>query len=217
MTNCDDELLEYFSLEHYTYINQIFGDETVREIISEVFPNDKFYFRAEPGTGEFEDSMHHILIEKKTNHRVCSANNGYQNMDVNKNDTLCQSYSLLTYFNKNIDADQKQRQMDMVDMYRNILSNGEFILKLDVVMITKNKKLWRDYTKKNEPYIKMNKKVILQKIFDVLDKWEEYGYWFFIGEGKCPSNKRRRLGGKKKTVSKRKSASKQKTISKKKT
>ena len=201
MSNCNDELLEFFSNEHYTYINQIFGDETIREIISEVFPNHKFYFGVEDTGEEFENSSHHILIEKKTNEPVCSVDNGYQNIYINKNDTLCQSYSLLTYFNKNIDPDQKQRQMDMITMYRTILSNHEFITKLDEVIHSENDTLWQDYTqanRKKEIYIHMDKTVILQKIIEVLDKWEDYGYWYFIGEGKCP--KKRKIGGKKKVV-----------------
>ena len=36
---CTNEKLEEFSLEHFTFINQFFGDETVREVIAEVFPN----------------------------------------------------------------------------------------------------------------------------------------------------------------------------------
>ena len=44
MTQCDDHLLGLFSKNHYTYINQIFGDQTVREIISEIFPNKDYDF-----------------------------------------------------------------------------------------------------------------------------------------------------------------------------
>ena len=39
---CTNEKLEEFSLEHFTFINQFFGDETVREVIAEVFPNKKY-------------------------------------------------------------------------------------------------------------------------------------------------------------------------------
>ena len=42
MSSCTDALLESFSKEHFTYINQIFGDQTIRQIISEVFPNKKY-------------------------------------------------------------------------------------------------------------------------------------------------------------------------------
>ena len=34
MIICTDKDLEQFSTEHYTYINQIFGDEGVRERLS---------------------------------------------------------------------------------------------------------------------------------------------------------------------------------------
>jgi hypothetical protein len=192
ISDCSDEKLETFSKDHFTYINQIFGDQTVRQIISEVFPNKKFDFNIENTGEEFEHSFHHILINKKNNEKICSVDNGYQNIFINKNDTLCQSYSLLTYFNKNIVPDQKQRQMDMIKMYRKIISNKKFIRILDEIIYPDNNNLWIDFTNvdansSNKKYITMNKDLILQKINDVLNNWEEYGYWYFIGNGKCPS------------------------------
>jgi hypothetical protein len=194
MTECSTELLNIFSNEHYTYINQIFGDETVREIISEIkkFKNKRFEFATEETGRNFEYSSHHILIDKKTKEIVCSVDNGYQNININKNDTLCQSYSLLTYLNIDIDPDQKQRQMDMIAMYREILSNSLFLKKLDEITLNEdNKKLWTDYTQNTKKFIVMDKQKILKKINDVLDKWEAYGYLYFIGKGTC-NNKRKR-------------------------
>ena len=42
--SCTERKLINFSKKHYTYINQIFGDISVREIIKEIYPNDKFNF-----------------------------------------------------------------------------------------------------------------------------------------------------------------------------
>ena len=78
---------------------------TVREIISEVFPSKKYEFDFEETGAEFENSFHHILKNKKTDEVVCSVNMGYQNISINKNDTLCQSYSLLNYFGEKIYVD----------------------------------------------------------------------------------------------------------------
>ena len=75
--------------------------------------------------------------------------------------------------------------MNMIQMYRTILSNEDFIGKLDEVINSSNKKLWIDYSNPNR-YIKMNKINILKKINEVLDDWRNYGYWYFIGDGKCP-------------------------------
>jgi hypothetical protein len=36
-SNCTKEKLDTFSKRHYTYINQIFGDATVRQIIEEEY------------------------------------------------------------------------------------------------------------------------------------------------------------------------------------
>lgn len=188
MSGCTDEKLNEFSHEHYTYINQIFGDLTVREIISEVFPNKKYIFDAVESGAEFEGSYHHVLINTKTNEEVCSVDNGYQNIYINKNDNLCQSYSLLTYFNENIHPDQKQRQMDMIKMYRNILNNKKFIKNFkDIIKPKKKEDMWKISNNNNSTvHMKYDMNNILKKIKDVLDNWEEYGYYYFIGEGKCP-------------------------------
>ena len=194
MENCTNEKLREFSHESYRYINQIFGDITVRQIISEVFPNKKYKFVVKPGGEEYHNSFHHALLNNRNKKIVCSGDRGYQNTNINENDTLCQSYSLLTYLNKPIDPDQKQRQMDMIQMYREILSNPSFLKELDNVINDKrNKKLWKVDPEVNDPryvvFIKMDTEQILKDIHDVLDKWEKYGYLFYIGNGKCPKSK----------------------------
>ena len=45
---------------------------------------------------------------------------------------------------------------------------------------------------------------ILQKINEVLTEWKHYGYWYFIGEGKCPTKKGHRISGGKNKNSKKK-------------
>lgn len=188
MEECTNQKLLFFSLEHYTYINQIFGDQAFRQIINETFPNKSLTMEVENAYEEFEFSHHHFIMEKKTGKRICSVDDRYQDQNVNVNDTLCQSYSLLTYFGIPINPDQKQRQMDMIDMYRKILSSKKFVKNLDDIIHNENgnDKLWIDYTKVEEEYVVMNKRVILQKIYDVLDKWQRYGFYYFIGKGKCP-------------------------------
>jgi len=201
-SECTNAKLKQFSLAHFTYINQFFGDQTVRELISEVFPNKKYIFGLVDTGENFQHSHHHFLIDKKTKDNICSLEQGYQNLDVNKRDTLCQSYSLLTYFGIPIHADQQQRQMDMIALYRRILANPKFIKKLDEVIHDKNDTLWTDYTHENgNDYVLMDKVHVLQKINEVLNIWERYGYWYFIGKGECPNTKRRNplLGGRKKT------------------
>jgi hypothetical protein len=155
--------MKKFDLENMTYINQIFGDETVRGLIRELYEPHaaKYEFVVEPGEGEFEGSFHHVLKDKTTDEIICSVENGFQDMRVNKNDSLCQSYSLLTFFGKEIDPDQKQKQMDMIKMYRDLLKNHVFITKFkDEILIEKNNKLWKNYTvshKYNEDLIEYEK------------------------------------------------------------
>ena len=206
---CTDEKLEKFSKEHFTYINQIFGDQTLREIISEIKPNNEFEFSIEATGEDFEHSFHHVLVNKKSKVHICSVDSGYQNLLVNKNDTLCQSYSLMTYFKKPINPDQKKRQLDMIAMYKKLLSNKKIIAELnDLITNKKNRHLWTDYTSHKKKYVVMTTSNILRKINEVLTEWKHYGYWYFIGEGKCPPHKGHRIHGGTNKNSKNKSTKK---------
>ena len=185
---CTQRKLENFSLKHYTYINQIFGDMTVREIISEVFPHKTLEFRVEHANDDFDDdSEHHILYDKKKKKTICSVDQGHQNMLKNVNDTLCQSYTLMTYFNRKISRLRKDRQRAMCKMYRELIDNTEFMNKLkdDILDNNANENLWQDFTKPKKTYLKMNLPFIRKNLLDVLDKWEEYGYMYFMDEGDC--------------------------------
>ena len=189
---CTQRKLNNCSKKHYTYINQIFGDMAVREIIAEKFPHKHFEFDvAKADEADFDaDSDHHFLYNKKKKDYVCSVEDGFQDTSKNVNDTLCQSYSLLTYFDMKISKYRKKRQMDMIKMYRTILAEPDFVMFLDkdIIRHKKNKKLWKNFTKKKEENLVMDIQYILINIKDVLDRWENYGYHYFIGKGKCPSS-----------------------------
>lgn len=200
MNKCDNIKLGLFSKEHYTYINQIFGDLTVREIIKETYAPRDWEFVIEDTDETFNNSNHHVLQKTGKNGEIikwCSVDEGYQNLNINKNDTLCQSYTLLKYLNKPIDTNMKKRQMEMVKMYRNILKQEhfkkEFKNVIDIMRntIKKNKNLnkavlWKDFTyDEPEPYLIKDVDTMYAEIHNVLDKWENYGYMYFIKEGKC--------------------------------
>jgi hypothetical protein len=201
---CNKKNLEIFGRAHYSYINQIFGDQTVRDIIQEIMQKEgyKGTLIAEPqGEGtRFGDGFHHIVkFQKKT---LCSANSGYQNNKIDKNDNLCQSYSLLNYlkipFDKTPAEDatveiKRNRQMAMIDMYRVIIIIPEFVKKFTKEVVHKdNNHLWEDSVdNKNVFYIieKYKKgKQILENIEKVLDAWEDFGWMYFIEDGKCQAN-----------------------------
>ena len=150
MNHCTEEALALFSQEHYTYINQIFGDVTIREIIGEMYAERDWKFIVEDATTDFEYSNHHVL-----------------------------------------------RQMEMIRMYRNILKRDHFKNELKGVVelmrqkIKKTKKLddrsiWKDYTHSPVTYLNKDYNMLYAEIQSVLDKWEKYGYWYFIKEGTCP-------------------------------
>ena len=194
--DCSKEKLEAFSKKHYTYINQIFGDATVREIIEEEYPTT-YQFDVENTGADFDFSFHHTVKDRDNGNVLCSVDDGYQNIYKNKNDTLCQSYSLLNYFDIDIPTDKKERQMEMVQMYRSML-NGTIdgfedvdfkqIINNEILKVPGNKKLWHNFVT-DKGSISMNKTTLFKNIENTLDEWEEYGYWFFIGKGECPKHK----------------------------
>lgn len=213
--NCTDKKLTDFSFEHYTYINQVFGDMTVREIIGEMFPKQqrKYTFVRET----YDDEYHHVLINKKNDQKICSMDLGVQTYPKpDKYDTLCQSYSLLWFMDQTIPkveptdtveeeiTKKKNRQMQMIRMYRDLIQNKNFRKKMQEVIdgiqeiidkyppnkLPSNKKnsVWVDYTQGaeegKEPYLNLSN--FYDNIRKVLEDWEAFGYWHFIRKGTCP-------------------------------
>ena len=195
MFSCSKESLDEFSKKHFTYINQIFGDATVRQIIEEEYPTT-YQFEVEETGADFDFSFHHTVRDIEDDNIICSVADGYQNIYKNKNDTLCQSYSLMNYFDVEIPDDKKNRQMDMIQMYRDLL-NGTLenfegvdfkgIINSEILSVKENRDLWTNFVK-GHGYVSMNKKTFFKNIENTLDEWEEFGYWYFIGKGNCPKH-----------------------------
>ena len=200
-TTCSDENLKIFSRAHMSYINQIFGDQTVREIIQEVWAKSGKLVLKPSGPG-FENSFHHMFQPHKIKQNivVCSVEDEYQDTLIDKHDTLCQSYSLMNYFGIPFDKTpskkasieiKRSRQLEMIKMYRKIIKNKNFLDKFDEIVKNKaNKHLWEDTIENNNHfYINETLKkseAILRNIANTLIVWEAYGWCFFIGNGKCP-------------------------------
>lgn len=189
MVQCNQQLLNDFSFDHYYFINQIFGDGSTRDIIQETFPNKNFKLIAQKGTGEFSGTFHHVVRVVRTGKNICSIADGHQNMEVNVHDTLCQSYALFVYLEQNllgeISSDAITRQFQMIDMYEKLLSNDTFLKKFKDDLLHKGNTAWKLKNKKNMCR-EMTDDEIIAKIRKVLNEWRTYGYWHFIGEGKCP-------------------------------
>jgi hypothetical protein len=119
--------------------------------------------------------------------------NGHICQDIRRdiNDTLCQSYSLLIYRKKKIKRSKKERQVEMVRMYREILNNEMFIYKLkkEIISNYKNIGIWSNFVKDKDgrSKLEMDEETILHNIHDALNNWEDYGYMYFIGKGKVIS------------------------------
>jgi hypothetical protein len=204
--NCSAEKLLAFSKKHYTYINQIFGDAGVRQIIEEEYPTT-WEFKVAKAGPEFGNSFHHTVRDREDPKLIiCSGEDGVQDLNKNVNDTLCQSYSLMNFFEIPIQLSEDKgklkqiyhetNQRAMVQMYRDLL-NGNIenyegidfkeILTNEILSDKRNKKLWRNFVT-GKGNLNMDPEVLFKNIEDLLDEWEDYGYWFFIGKGECPTH-----------------------------
>ena len=204
--NCSAEKLLAFSKKHYTYINQIFGDASVRRIIEEEYPTT-WEFKVAKAGPEFGNSFHHTVRDREDPQLIiCSGIDGVQDLNKNVNDTLCQSYSLLNFFEIPIQLSEEKgklkqiyhetNQRAMVQMYRDLLEGNienyegidfKEILTNEILSDKRNKKLWRNFVT-GKGNINMDPEVLFKNIEDTLDEWEDYGYWFFIGKGECPTH-----------------------------
>lgn len=227
---CTDELLEIFSRAHMSYINQIFGDATIREIIQDVYAA-KGKLVIEPAGANFEHSVHHVYYADEnenenynennanapsrnidfTTSKVCSLSLNYQDLTADNNDTLCQSYSLMAYLGVHFDStpskvatrEQKfNKQLSMINMYRDILDYDAFKLEFNAIVKDKrNNKLWTDSVDPDKNFYIIQKfktpANVVKQIRRVLDVWEKYGWQFFVEDGKC--KKLKQDGGVRKT------------------
>jgi hypothetical protein len=205
--NCSADKLLAFSEKHYTYINQIFGDATVRKIIEEEYPTT-WEFKVAKAGPEFGNSFHHTVRDREQPDLfICSGEDGVQDLHKNVNDTLCQSYSLMNYFEIPIQLSEEKgklnqiyhetNQMAMIQMYRDLL-NGTLenyegidfkeLLTNEILSEPRNKKLWRNFSSNRGGYVNMKPEILFKNIEDLLDEWELFGYWFFIGKGECPTH-----------------------------
>ena len=243
-----NEDLDKFGIDHYSFINQIFGDKRIRNYITKLYPNPEYILKVEKANGNFDrGSEHHYVLNKNTKEKICSVDTlEVQNTKTNKNDTLCQSYSLLYYFGLidddikntfdfNNPDDMKNIQLKMIKMYKDIINNEQIIGKLNIntnFIINKNFKeitdkeyqingkidffkylldnvlynKWFDFSTEEDPKeyncdienkrcisleITMDNNVnnLLNKINEILNQWEKYGYQYFIREGTITCNR----------------------------
>ena len=182
-----------FSGWFQTYINQVFGSSSVRQAIGEMYENSE-YELMDP-VMLTQDGFHHILRVKKPTitpniDGIWSSDmvEDYQDMTVNHNDTLCQSYTLAKLANvlpgdpDPCDIDKHiSNQMAIVSFYRDIIKRSGFIDCMgDIfnnvydVMQFKDKAereytlqetaaVWKDFTKRGHPSISLPKGDICER------------------------------------------------------
>jgi len=134
------EKLERFGLDHFNYINLVFGDQNIRQHIMEATAKDrgvwKYKRKQYIGTGknrklflklatvkstEYDSSFHHIC--RRGRETICSGGMCYQHL-WRVNDTLCQSYSMMTFLGY---LDESDENIDSAITFSNPLTRQTFI------------------------------------------------------------------------------------------
>jgi len=152
----------------------------------EIHPNETYALEVEE---DDEDGFHHVARNLKTGEKICSKQSRIQHTRIDKNDVLCQSYSLYKVFSAiPLTKYKVQKQYALINMYRSILKDDVFIGKLNEEILgnTENAGLWKIF-RKNVPTrqnVSMKKETLLKNVHRVLDDWEQFGYNYFIGNGK---------------------------------
>jgi len=183
-----NQKLKEFSWNHYTYINQFFGDLEVREIIEQAFPHHYITF---DHYDDEEFGFHHFITDTRTGYTTCSIGTGVQNTDINENDNLCATYSIMAYFRKKYTHNYKKNQMTMIELCRKIIANRNFRASVNACILTdpqeeKRWEIYRPITRKSRNrkyYVNMEPYSFWNNVIKTLDEWEEYGHLFFIGDG----------------------------------
>ena len=142
------------------------------------------------------DTNHHVLYDVKNEKYLDSVNTQgykYQDQERDEHDSLCQSYTLMFFFDRPMDNDPVQKQMQIIDMYKWLIKQPKFIHALENDMFyPKNKKdeVWEDEKGKiisTQGPEQLDR--LIKKIKETLKIWKEYGYRHFIGDGSCESHK----------------------------
>ena len=227
----EKEQLEIFSHLFQAYINQIFGDQSVRSVIYSLFGNKEHNKNYRFGLVEFNsgdnewekanedhsvpkrkasyyddivdkvkiddsDDNHHVLYDIVKEKYIDSINTEgfkYQDQERDSEDSLCQTYSLMKFFNKRMNKDPIKKQKQMIVFYRALLKNKHFIQKIKEEIFYKkpfDQEVWEDEdeniipTQNDKDFDKLKKKIL-----DTLDKWDKYGYWYFIKNGTTMNTK----------------------------
>ena len=197
---CSNSKLKTFSRVNYSYINQIFGDYGVRKLIQKLYKKPGVLLVV-PGEGAYAESDHHVFSpsrkSKKSEH-ICSVEQEYQNGNVDINDTLCQSYSLMTYLGIEFDKtpvasstyrNKYNRQMSMVKMYRDILANPVFLEEFKkLIARPEYNKVWEDIVNNLDKFYiieRLTADKIISNIHIALSVWERYGWQYYVKKGGC--------------------------------
>ena len=99
----------------------------------------------------------------------------------------------MKFFNKKMNKDHIKKQKQMITFYRTLLKDKHFIQEIKKEIFYKkpiDQEVWED---EDEDIVSTQKKKdfdnLKEKILDTLDKWDKYGYWYFIKNGTTMNTK----------------------------
>jgi len=192
-----DAKLRKFSRDAYHYINQLFGDVSLRAVIQESMkgmPRWKMvHILLDEDDPDFRGGAHHIL-KGPGGETWDSLEVGLQDMHCNPNDTLCQSYSIAKYLDVLKVSDEvlnspkkafghkyllnRNRQFKLVQALRKTLSNPSVVEQLHYSVTIKIDNKWfmlgidAKYRKKTTTA----RKGLVAKIRSILRDWKSFGW-----------------------------------------
>ena len=141
------------------------------------------------------DNNHHVLYDMENETYLDSVNTiGYKYQDQvrDEHDSLCQSYTLMFFFGREMDNDPVKKQMQIIKMYKWLIGQKKFTdaIKDEMFEIDHEKEeVWEDENGElisTQGVKKFDK--LMKKVEKTLDIWKEYGYRHFIGDGSCESH-----------------------------
>lgn len=180
--------------DHFYYINQLLGDQTLRDIIQQKFKNTEGWRLAvEKG---FNGGSHHFCERDNITgtEKWCSQCVGLQNITRYPNDSLCHSYSMMKYLGLLTKRDTeltRDLQVRMANMWLSKIRIPE--VKDQIIHSVKQieydedgEKVLRDgsywFMKEIDPRYRNGQ--VIKVIENVLNEWKEYGYKYYINRDK---------------------------------
>lgn len=191
-------------------LQNMFSLQVVQEYVRSVNNNKKAWYMDYDYHKDFDedrDNMenHWVLKNKKyPTKRHCSIEAGIQNIHDDSNDNLCQIYCVMDLLNvklpKHLRKDDEEQKIakhkQMVSGLRKLINSNGFVQFLQLkseeiqnefedIDFHNNRETFADSNYYDYYFITRSKTLRLIKVLNnILDDWHNFGYRYFIGDGK---------------------------------